>query len=948
CDNTLAITAICLNTDAHDLLRTEVQVMAMDLAGNVESIVRSGSAMVPEDSAVLDAQPPGQAKAPSGALGGPVLCQQVSTSKVADLRVPRVRTANRTFPLSWDPALSGCNSGAVESDNNVVEATRIAYAIAAPSLSLGPDNMTGVFVPGRDQQLARVANASIDGLGLGSTFINNRTMYAMAQGEDMAGNLQLAHLCVCAHVLYDDRAPDVALLNLTYDHGQADLRWFAADREAGGRVVRSYLAWGAPGAAGADNLTVIANATQVGTTAILHLGGLSQDTLYSAQIVSLDDVGNARVLPALRFRTDPVANVTISSPQPGDLLHGDATLRFNVSDVRQDALLTYNVSIVEALADGSMLELPVETFTRTECLAPSEACPTPQSAIQVSRALLTDRFPDSAQVFLRIAVNNSLDPGQPHVVSVGPFTIDNAPPLTKLGIVAQGGPVWFRSSAVLVLEPGDNTTSVVFTEYSFDNFTFLAYNASSPPVLDTEGQVPFFFRSTDVVGNVEPLRTVYVNIDRQKPTGALSIDLGAAATGDPNVTVFIQAEDGLSGVGNVTLDAGLGSMELDHPARFASGRSIPVQLPGGQGERRVRVRVADLAGNVEELKARILVDQVAPTITGVSVDSVEHTAATVSWQTDEPSPSRVDLGPQGAAVLATRFEVPDLARAHTLSLTGLRPSTTYAFRVVATDALGNRAAQDGLLTTLPDVQPPGAPTSLAAEDLGNGVTRLAWLPAFDDVGIDHYVVLRGVAGQLDELARTAETQFFDDTALPGVAYDYAVQAVDLASQPGPLSGIVRGKATTAPELLSWHVSPETGPASQTFTYTVVVKDPDGDTPASVRVRITGTALEMRPDFTGTADFSRGVTYVLATKLPTTTLEGGFPTYQFEASDGVHTALAPDVPAAGPAVLGFGAIIPGLSAATTLFGLPGFEAVLSLLAIAGAAGLTFFLRRRRDA
>jgi hypothetical protein len=948
-----------------NLVRNEVQILAQDLAGNTEVLQRAPEGGVAaEDTATLDVTPPEA-----------VLCRAVPTTKTElDPRIPRSRTSSPLLPLPWEP-IEGCE-GALDDaqrDNNGVEAVLVAYNITAPGLNLVTEDLTRLFVPPADQQADHLAvfdqrstceagsapeehnvsvgNATITFLVVGAPeceLRNNRTLYAMARARDFAGNLQTDLLQVNAKVTFDDEGPQVQLLSLAADHDSAEARWFARDAEFGGRVARSFARWGPLDAeTGLIDFAKLreVNATQVGTTARLGLRDLDQDTDYVLLPASDDDVGNRAFLPPVFFRTDPVARIDIASPRPGDVLQGAQALLFNVSDVRVDPVLTYNVSLVEVLPNGSTLALPVETFTRRECIPPEDECPTALNATLVGRNLQTARFPDSAQVYLRIAVNNSLNPGKPFVVSTGPFIIDNTPPLTLLHIVAQGGPDWFRSGAILVLEPTDNTTRATFTEHSFDNFTFTPYNASAPPVQDREGSIPFFFRSIDLAGNVEPLRTVSVNIDRQRPTGNLSIDLGAPATNDPNVTVFLQASDSLSGLANVTLDAGSGPEELDHPARFAAGRSLPVALPAGEGERRVRARLVDLAGNVEELKASIVVDTLPPEISGLHVDSVTHTTASLSWRTSEPSPSRVEYGPASAEVLANRVQADDAARAHAMTLTGLRPSTSYQFRVVGTDSLGNRAVLHGTFDTLPDVSPPGAPSSLEARDLGDGVVALSWQPAFDDVGIDHYVVYRGVAGQLDELARVAEAQFFDDTPIPGVSYDYAVQAVDLAGQPGPLSGLATARATTSPQLLEPRVSPDRGPASQVFTYSVVVRDADGDSPVSVKARISGAGYAMQPQFDGRADFSRGVLYTLAIQLPPTTLAGGFPTYQFEVSDGVHTVLAPEVPAAGPAVLGLGAVIPGLNAATSFFGVPGFEVLAGVAAMAVAALAAVWLGRR---
>jgi hypothetical protein len=342
------------------------------------------------------------------------------------------------------------------------------------------------------------------------------------------------------------------------------------------------------------------------------------------------------------------------------------------------------------------------------------------------------------------------------------------------------------------------------------------------------------------------------------------------------------------------------------------------------------------------------VDTTPPTITEARVERVDYASASLSWRTSEASPTHLEYGPQGAQVLANRFQTNGTGRSHAVTLTGLRPSLTYQYRIVADDALGNRATLRGTFQTLPDVTPPGAATGLQALDLGNGAVKLTWAAAFDDVGIDHYVVYRGVAQPLDELAKVAETLYIDDTAVPGVTYQYAIQAIDLAGQPGPMSLVAQARATTRPMLLDGKVSPDRGSAAQEFTYTVVVKDLDGDAPLAVRLHVNGQTYEMRPKFTGAADFAQGVLYGVSLHLPATSLSDGFPTYQFEVVDGAGSIVFPDAPAAGPAVLGSGAIIPGLSAATNLLGLPGFEASLVALGVVAAALLVRAKRGRRGA
>jgi hypothetical protein len=89
-------------------------------------------------------------------------------------------------------------------------------------------------------------------------------------------------------------------------------------------------------------------------------------------------------------------------------------------------------------------------------------------------------------------------------------------------------------------------------------------------------------------------------------------------------------------------------------------------------------------------------DLTLPVISNV-VATPTGTTATITWDTDEFSNSRVDYG---TTPLALGQNVPDAAivRAHSVPLTGLTPGVTYYYRVSSTDRAGNAAT---------DPSPPG-------------------------------------------------------------------------------------------------------------------------------------------------------------------------------------------------------------------------------------------------
>jgi hypothetical protein len=85
--------------------------------------------------------------------------------------------------------------------------------------------------------------------------------------------------------------------------------------------------------------------------------------------------------------------------------------------------------------------------------------------------------------------------------------------------------------------------------------------------------------------------------------------------------------------------------------------------------------------------AIIALDTTPPTITAI-VATPSSTTATITWTTNEPSDSRVDYG-TNAATLSSTVTDGALVTAHTITLTGRAPGTTYYFRITSADAAAN-------------------------------------------------------------------------------------------------------------------------------------------------------------------------------------------------------------------------------------------------------------------
>jgi chitodextrinase len=91
-----------------------------------------------------------------------------------------------------------------------------------------------------------------------------------------------------------------------------------------------------------------------------------------------------------------------------------------------------------------------------------------------------------------------------------------------------------------------------------------------------------------------------------------------------------------------------------------------------------------------------------------------------------------------------------------------------------------------------DVTPPSAPSSLVATPIGGDQVGLSWTASTDDVGIDHYTVIRGGVA----VGTTSGTTYLDGSLTPGSTYSYVVRASDAAGNVSAASNVA--VATTAP------------------------------------------------------------------------------------------------------------------------------------------------------
>ncbi|MGB4338502.1 MAG: fibronectin type III domain-containing protein, partial [Bacillota bacterium] len=254
-------------------------------------------------------------------------------------------------------------------------------------------------------------------------------------------------------------------------------------------------------------------------------------------------------------------------------------------------------------------------------------------------------------------------------------------------------------------------------------------------------------RSQDAAGNVSESATLVFRTeqiaDRTPPTGSITINNGAAHTRYNEVQLAISAQDDFPGALQMRLREGSGSWSAWGPLQT----SMWYRLSSGDGQKTVSVEFMDAAGNRSRTySASITLDTRAPRITNVRA-SVTTNSATITWNTDEPAGSRVEFGtvssrltssagatafsssdaasPAGdvgtRAIIVTPVPTSQLRTSHSVTITGLSPSTTYYYQGVSVDAAGKVAVQSGFSFTTASTTPISPPTGSIT--INNGATH---------------------------------------------------------------------------------------------------------------------------------------------------------------------------------------------------------------------------------
>jgi chitodextrinase len=169
----------------------------------------------------------------------------------------------------------------------------------------------------------------------------------------------------------------------------------------------------------------------------------------------------------------------------------------------------------------------------------------------------------------------------------------------------------------------------------------------------------------------------------------------------------------------------------------------------------------------------------------------------------------------------------------TYSDTSVAASTSYSYRVQATDAAGNLSAFSDVATVttpaVPDTTPPSTPTNLAATPISATQVNLSWTASTDNVGVTGYLLQRCLGSgctTFSQIAAPSGTTYSDTSVAASTSYSYRVQATDAAGNLSAFSSIVTvvtpAATNTTPAAVSFvqanYATPQSAQTAVTVPY----------------------------------------------------------------------------------------------------------------------------------
>ncbi|HET8966925.1 MAG TPA: fibronectin type III domain-containing protein, partial [Candidatus Acidoferrum sp.] len=325
-------------------------------------------------------------------------------------------------------------------------------------------------------------------------------------------------------------------------------------------------------------------------------------------------------------------------------------------------------------------------------------------------------------------------------------------------------------------------------------------------------------RATDAAGNLGGYSniasaTTPASSDTQAPTAPANLQATAASSTQANL-IWTASTDNVGVAGyEVERCRGNGCTSFAQITSVTGTAFSDSGLLSGTSYG-YRVRAADAAGNLSGYSNLSYItttgtpDTQAPTApTGLAAAASSSTQIGLSWtaSTDNVSVTGYQIERCSGSSCASFTQIAATMGATTFTDIGLTASTTYRYRVRASDAAGNLSAYSNIASATTnastDTQAPTAPSGLAATASSSSQIGLTWAASTDNVGVTGYRIERCVGASCTAFAQigtTAGTTTFTDSGLAAsTTYRYRVRANDAEGNLSVYSNIASATTTAS-------------------------------------------------------------------------------------------------------------------------------------------------------
>jgi chitodextrinase len=253
---------------------------------------------------------------------------------------------------------------------------------------------------------------------------------------------------------------------------------------------------------------------------------------------------------------------------------------------------------------------------------------------------------------------------------------------------------------------------------------------------------------------------------------------------------------------------------------------------------------ADVSVTTQAAPASCTSSSPAPSTPGsLTSPSQTMTSVSLSWTASTPGAGS-DCAITGYQVTDTTTGNQSTVTGTTFNDTGLSPSTSYSYLVVAVESNGLKSATAATLTkaTSSDTQAPTAATNFVATAPSASQVSLSWTAATDNVGVTKYVLTRGST----VVTLGSVTSYTDNTVSASTSYTYSLVAYDAA---GNASTAVTATITTPAPTCSGNPSTPNGLSAPLVSASSVGLAWNASTPAS------GCSIKGYEVFRGSTDLT---------------------------------------------------------------------------------------------